>query len=135
MSAREVYLVYDHECPVCDAYCERVQIRESAGTLRRVDARGPGPLMDEITERGLDIDQGMVLKVGDSLYYGSDAIHELSVMSNQSGMFNGLNYWTFRSERLAHLLYPMLRFLRNLLLKFLHKSKINNLKRVGSAWF
>ncbi len=135
MNTREVYLVYDHECPVCDAYCDRVQIRASAGTLRRVDAREPGPLMDEITARGLDIDQGMVLKVGGSLYYGSEAIHELSVLSGQSDVFNGLNYWTFRSERLARLLYPVLRSLRNLLLKFLRKTKINNLKRPGNTSF
>ena len=36
--------------------------------------------MDEITAAGLDIDQGMVLKVGGTLHYGADAIHALSLL-------------------------------------------------------
>lgn len=35
---REVLLVYDEQCPFCDAYCRAVRIRESVGVLRLVDA-------------------------------------------------------------------------------------------------
>ena len=84
--------------------------------------------MDEITAAGLDIDQGMVLKVGSQLYYGSDAIHALSLMSTQIGFFNRLTYWSFRSKAAAGILYPLLRTLRNLLLKMLGKTKINNMR-------
>jgi len=34
------------------------------GRLVLVDARDGGPVMEEITARGFDIDQGMVVKVG-----------------------------------------------------------------------
>jgi hypothetical protein len=105
-----------------------VRIRESAGTLRLVNARDAGAVMDEITAKGLDIDQGMVLKVGNVLYYGSDAIHALSLMSSASGMFNRVNFWLFRSGKRSAILYPVLRFFRNLLLKVLRKTKINNLR-------
>ncbi len=84
--------------------------------------------MDELTQAGLDIDQGMVLKADDSLYYGSDAIHAIALISSRSGCFNKLNYWMFRFKFLSRLLYPILRFFRNLLLKVLGKSKINNLR-------
>ena len=48
------------------------------GDYALVDARKGGcALMDEITARGLDIDEGMVVKVGNDLHYGSDAIFEL----------------------------------------------------------
>ena len=30
-SLREILLVYDEECPLCDAYCRMVRIRESVG--------------------------------------------------------------------------------------------------------
>lgn len=91
--------------------------------------------MDEITRAGLDIDQGMVLKVGTQLYYGADAIHALSLMSTRTGLFNRLAWWSFRSHRTAHLLYPALRSMRNLLLKILGKTKINNLKISGNDRF
>ena len=81
----------------------------------------------EITSQGLDIDQGMVLKMGDQLYYGSDAIHALALIGSRSGVFNRLNYWIFKSKTVSSILYPILRFCRNLLLKILGKCKINNL--------
>ena len=128
MSQHEILLVYDKECPVCNAYCQMTRIRKSVGELRLIDAREPSSVMDEITRLGWDIDHGMVLKVDDNLYYGSDAIHALSLMSSQSGIFNRFNYWVFRSKTLSHLFYPFLRTGRNVLLKLLGKTKINNLK-------
>jgi len=128
MSTTEILLIYDKECPLCHAYCRVARIRKSVGELRLVDARDSSAVMDEITARGWDIDQGMVLKVENNLYYGSDAIHALSLMSSRAGVFNRINYWVFRSHTLSRWLYPLLRFFRNLLLKLLGKTKINNLK-------
>ena len=123
----QVLLVYDKECPACDNYCQFVRIRESVGELVLVDARESTAVLQQVTEMGLDIDQGMVLKLNEQIYYGSDAIHMLSLLGSRSGLFNRLNYFLFRSKRAANILYPVLRTLRNILLKFLGKTKINNL--------
>lgn len=127
MSREEILLVYDRECPACNAYCQIVQIRKSVGELKIVDARENSDVLNEITARGLDIDQGIVLKMGDQLYYGSDAINALALIGSRSGIFNRLNYWIFKSKTISKILYPVLRSGRNLLLKTLGKSKINNL--------
>jgi predicted DCC family thiol-disulfide oxidoreductase YuxK len=132
---REIVLVYDKECPLCDAYCRMVRIRQSVGELKLVDARGESDVVQEITRLGLDIDQGMVVKVDDVLYYGSDAIHVLSMMSSGSGVFNRLNHWIFRSRARSLVLYPLLRDCRNLLLKLLRKTKVNNLQAPGAQRF
>jgi hypothetical protein len=112
-----------------------VKIRESVGNLRIVDARENSEVLHEITAEGLDIDQGVVLKMGDQLYYGSDAIHTLALIGSRSGVFNCINYWVFRSKIISSILYPFLRFLRNFLLKILGKSKINNLEIKGNDKF
>lgn len=125
--SNDIFLVYDKECPACNYYSNLARIRASVGNLVLVDARDGGALMEEITAAGLDIDQGMVLKVGDKLYYGADAIHTLSLMGTRSGFFNRLTYLLFKSGRVAAVLYPVLRCCRNLLLKILRRSKINNL--------
>lgn len=91
--------------------------------------------MQEITAQGLDIDQGMVLKMGGQLYYGSDAIHALALIGSRSNIFNRMNYWIFKSKTASSIFYPVLRFFRNLLLKFLGKSKINNLNSEGNDRF
>ncbi|WP_265519077.1 DCC1-like thiol-disulfide oxidoreductase family protein [Nitratireductor luteus] len=133
--AEEVLLVYDRECPACDVYCRMVHIQPSAGTLRIVNARDPNPVMEEITEAGLDIDQGMVVKKDGRLYYGGEAIHVLAGLSSRTGVFNRMSYYLFRSRTAAHLLYPPLRACRNLLLKALGKTKINNLRIEGNDRF
>ncbi len=127
MNEPDVLLVYDHQCPVCHAYCTRVRLRPDEGQLRLIDARDPSPILEEITRAGLDIDQGMVVQTQGRLYYGADAIHELSLLADRSTIFNRLSYWAFRWNWAARLIYPVLRFLRNLLLKVLGRTKINNL--------
>jgi predicted DCC family thiol-disulfide oxidoreductase YuxK len=135
VNSEEILLVYDQKCPACNAYCQLVRIREKVGGLRIVDARENSEIMDEITEQGLDIDQGIVLKMGGQLYYGSDAIHMLALIGSRSGIFNRINYWIFKSKSASSIVYPFLRFCRNLLLKILGKSKINNLKSKGNDKF
>jgi len=135
MNREELLLVYDKECPACDNYCQLVRIRESVGELKIINARENSAAMDEITDRGLDIDQGMVLKMGGQLYYGSDAIHALALISSRSGIFNRINYWMFKSKTISSWIYPVLRSSRILLLKFLGKTKINNLGMPGNEKF
>lgn len=135
MEREKILLVYDRECPACNAYCQVVRIRQSVGDLCIVNAREDSEIMREITAQGLDIDQGMVLKMGDQLYYGADAIHALALISSRSGLFNRMNYLIFKSKTAAAVLYPLLRSLRNLLLKILGKTKINNLGVPGNDSF
>jgi predicted DCC family thiol-disulfide oxidoreductase YuxK len=132
---RQVLLVYDEECPACNWYCRLARIRTTVGDLQLVNAREPGEVMSRISAAGLDIDQGMVLIIGSEMYYGSDAIHMLSMLSTRSGLFNRLSFHLFRSKRVAAFLYPVLRACRNLLLKILRKSRINNLDIVGNDRF
>ena len=132
---REILLVYDKECPACNYYCRLAKIRETVGDLELVDAREPGSTMNAITAAGLDIDQGMVLIIGNEMYYGSDAIHMLAILSTRTGFFNRLSYHVFRSERISRILYPIFRSSRNLFLKILRKTKINNLDIAGNERF
>lgn len=133
--SEEIVLIYDKECPVCDNYCQVVRIRESVGRLVIVNARQDSELMRELTGLGLDIDQGMVLKMGNQLYFGADAIHALALISSRSGLFNKLNYYIFRSRTVSAWLYPVLRSCRNLLLRFKGVSKINNLRKQNNEKF
>lgn len=122
---KEILLVYDNECPACRYYSHMLRIRDSVGRLKLVNARESSEIMDEITAAGLDIDQGMVLKMGENLYAGADAVHMLSLIGSPSGIFNRINYWAFRSKTVAKILYPLLKLIRALLLKLRGKTKIN----------
>ena len=120
-----IKLVYDGDCPVCRFYATRVDTVGSK--LELVNARDGGALVDEITEAGVDIDAGMVVKVGDDLYFGSDAVQTLASMSTTRDVFNRLTAGLFRSSRLARVFYPPLVGGRKILLRILGRTKINNL--------
>jgi hypothetical protein len=129
----DVWLVYDGLCPVCTFYSRYIRIRAAVGTLHLIDARQPSTLLDEITALGLDIDQGMVLKFKDVIYYGSDAIHMLSLLSSPSGLFNSINFYVFRTRLGASIVYPIGKACRNVLLKLLGIRYIENLKHAETT--
>ena len=135
LSNKKIFLIYDKQCPACDNYCQVLRIKKTIGDLKLINARDKNDIMDSITARGFDIDQGMVLIIDEQLYYGADAIHALALLSSRSGILNRFNYWLFKSKALSLLLYPVLRFFRNLLLKLLNKTKINNLGIDGNENF
>jgi predicted DCC family thiol-disulfide oxidoreductase YuxK len=124
-----VWLVYDGQCPVCTFYCRYVRIRETVGTLHLVDAREPSALLDEVTALGLNIDQGMVLKFKDTIFYGSDAVHILSLLGTTSGLFNRINFHVFRTRLGARIVYPICKAFRNVILKLMGIHYIDNLKQ------
>jgi predicted DCC family thiol-disulfide oxidoreductase YuxK len=119
------WLLYDGECPFCTTYVKLVRIREIVGKLRLVNARDGGPEFEEVKAAGLDLDEGMVLKLSGRLYHGHDCIHALSLLSESKGVFNCFNAWAFRSKARSALLYPTMRAGRNLALRMLGRSKIN----------
>ena len=125
----KIEVVYDKQCPACSIYCELLQSGASDSyQYVLADAREDSEAMREITRRGLDIDEGMVVVKDGELYYGADAIQILAEQGPRQGIFNRLNRLLFGQIWMAHRLYPMLRSLRNLLLRVLGVRRINNLR-------
>lgn len=123
---REAWLVYDGQCPFCSTYVKFLRVRDSVGTMHLVDARKGGPLVDEIRRAGLDLDEGMALKLGGRLYHGADCIHVLALLSTSSGLFNRTSAAVFRSKALSHRLYPVLRAGRNAALFLLGRKQMRD---------
>lgn len=117
-------LIYDGQCPVCSRYVRRLRLQSLPGGLELVDARQGGSVVLEARRRGLSLDEGVVLRVGDEWAHGADALHRLALLSTPVGPFNALNYWLFRSSRRAALAYPLLRGGRNLLLRLLRRPRL-----------
>lgn len=118
------WLVYDGDCPFCSRYVALLRIREAVGPLRLVNARDGGAEVDEVQREGLDLNEGMVLKLSGKLYHGHDCVHALSLLSAPKGLFSRFNGWVFRSPKRAAVIYPVLRAGRNVSLRLLGRRKI-----------
>jgi predicted DCC family thiol-disulfide oxidoreductase YuxK len=123
-----VWLVYDGECPLCQSTAKFFRLKEAKGTLHLLDARSDPnhPILHQIKQRGLNLDEGFVI-VDDGVYYhGKSALRYLSDIGKDRHWFThaiGL----FRSEFMANVFYPLMRGTRNFLLRIRSVPKIDNL--------
>lgn len=111
-----VYVLYDGACPLCRNYCRMLRLRDAVGEVKFVDARQPSNLLDEVSALEMDIDRGMVVKIGNAFFSGADAVHMLALLSSKSGVFNRVIAQVFQFKILALILYPLLRGMRALVL-------------------
>ncbi len=126
-----VWLIYDGECPFCSSYVRMVRLRQAAGNLNLVNARDGGEIVQKVRRLGYDLDEGMVLILGNKYYHGSDCIHAVALLSSSVTFANKINMLIFRSRTLSKYLYPVLRFGRNLVIKLLgHKPLKEYFKEV-----
>src|SRR3546814_11746436 len=108
-----VQIVYDGECPFCSAYVRLVRLRETIGPVEIINAREPHPVLAEIEARGLDLNEGMVVKMNGRFYHGDECVHVLALLSSPSGVFNRAMRAIFSSRAASRALYPPLRRGRN----------------------
>ena len=119
-----VSVVYDGLCPFCSAYTHMLRLRESAGPVRLVDARGEPGLVADLAAAGAPVNEGMAVLYAGRLYHGGDAVHLLALLASDGGLANRLVAGLLRSQRRARLAYPVLRAGRNLALRLLGRAPI-----------
>lgn len=121
-----ITIIYDGDCPFCSRYVEMVRLRESVGDVRLVDARDPDAAawLTAVRLRGLDLNDGMVAIYLDQYYHGDECLHLLAGLTSDSGLFNRINSFVFRSRTVSRYLYPVLRAGRNATLAALGREKL-----------
>jgi predicted DCC family thiol-disulfide oxidoreductase YuxK len=120
-----IMLVYDGDCPICSAYCKALAIRQLESRFEIINARQYHPILEVINERGLNLDEGFVLKIDNDYFHGAEAINRLALISTGVGLFNRLNYFIFKSAYLSRIFYPFLRAGRSILLHLLGRRKMD----------
>ncbi len=94
----DTYLIYDGECPACRNYVRFVRFRDTVGTLHLFDARKAPGWVQQMQQRNMPLDDGMVLILNGRYFHGADAIHHMALLSSGSGLFNRINAQLFRSR-------------------------------------
>lgn len=126
-----IYFVYDGECPICTMGASLYKVRQSVGTLITVDARTEKshPVMGEVNQAKLNLDEGMVIKYNNQLYQGAKALHIMATLGADIGWFNHVNNTLYRSKILANACYPFMKGARNILLRLKGVAKIDNVSQ------
>lgn len=124
-----VWFVYDGECPLCTSAAHALKIKQQYGQLHLINAREAAndPLVQEITRRGLDLDEGMVIYAEDRFYHGKGALKFMARTGDPGNPFMALCKTLFWSDALSKLTYPWMRGARNALLRRRKVGRIDNL--------
>ena len=118
-------IIYDGHCPFCSSYIKLLRLREAIGPVDVIDGRTRPDIVAELNTLEIDIDQGMIVYYRDQIYYGGDALNILSLLSTKSGIWNRMLAAIFAKKSLARMLYPVLRFGRNMTLRLMGQQLIN----------
>jgi len=126
------FLLYDGECPVCSRYVEFVHLQEAVGPVRLINAREAPQLVRELNDLGFAINDGMVMQLHGRLFYGAACVREIARHSQQS-IWGRLQRIMFDGPLRSRYVYAVLKRGRNLLLRILRRSKIDESVRHESA--
>ena len=114
-----ILIIHDGACPFCSAYVRLLRLREQTGAVELLNARETDARIAHYQQQGYDLDQGMLVVMGDVIHAGADALHLLAVCSSPLGWFNRCNVWLFSSCGRARFVYPLLRAGRRIALLML----------------
>jgi predicted DCC family thiol-disulfide oxidoreductase YuxK len=101
-------LIYDGECFFCSNYVRLLNFRAAIGDLVLVDARDRSAV-EALQIRPADLNEGMMLILGEERYFGADALHRLALLSTGHSQLNKLNHFVFQHRALSRILYPFLK--------------------------
>ena len=121
-----ITIIYDGDCPLCDDYIRRLRLVEAAGAIELVNARSDHPCLLEAWQNGHDLDQGMVVMIGNTVFYGAEAVAVLARLSTTNTLFNSLNHAILSRPGVSKRLYPMFKAARRLALLFTGKTRLVN---------
>ena len=130
MNHQKLLIIYDGACPFCTGYVALLRLRESM-QVELLSARSADDRVDEFLALGYRLDDGMLIQLDDIVYVGADAMHQLAIISNHHGLFNRMQRFVFSRRWLAHMLYPLLRLGRRLVL-ILRRTPLIEQARLGS---
>lgn len=85
-----VLFVYDGDCPICQVAARGLRIEKVVGQLNLIDLRSDknNPVVREINDKGLNLDEGMVIKCGGNSYHGADTLQIMASFGTNQGWFN-----------------------------------------------
>lgn len=123
-------IIYDGDCPFCQAYTRLLRLQQGSGPVEMLSARSDDARLLSYWQQGYDLNAGMLVVLNNQVYAGAEAMQVLASCSSASDFFNRLHRTIFSSRKLAAFLYPILKLGRRMTLLLMRvppltESKMN----------
>ena len=78
----KIQIVYDQECPFCSDFVRILRIKSAGNEVELINARETSSDIISKLSAKYNLDDGMVVILDDTEYYGDQAAHVLSILSS-----------------------------------------------------
>jgi predicted DCC family thiol-disulfide oxidoreductase YuxK len=119
-----VQIIYDGQCPACDAYFRFQRLEQSRINVHFTDAREHPEIVRAYLDREIDLNRDFVLRLGKAEYVGGDAVFVLASLGTKWNLCRQLNARLFRFRCVAHAVYRLMRVGRRCLLLLLGRRQL-----------
>ncbi len=120
------YLLYDKDCPFCRNYMKYQEMKENFSDIKILNARDNMELVKELKMLNYNIDDGMILKIEDKIYFGDEVLNFLAKNGKNKNFVSSLTNILFKSYFISKMLYPIFKYFRFLYFKIFLKKFIND---------
>jgi len=119
------FVLYDGECPVCSRFVAWNRLREIRPDIRLIDARQAHDLVTQFREHGIEINDTMVIKLGNLVLVGSDAFAAVVKLGAPRPTVSTMLIKWLANSPIMGPMYPFLVVCRKLLLRVMRREQIN----------
>ena len=121
-----IVVIYDGECPFCANYVKLMNLRNTVGRVTLIDARSEAASIKALVGQGYDLNEGMAVVFGGSVYYGKDAVTFLSSLTHTRNWAGRLLSKLLSNPSRAALLYPVMKLGRRITVRVLGKPLLRH---------
>ena len=117
MQETTLTFIYDGECPFCNHFAELLELRSKIKNISILDGRKNPGLINDLLNKGYDLDKGAILLKNNEIFHGANAINTICKLINQpSSKLLEILSNTFKSSKRTKFIFPFLVTARRLAL-------------------
>ena len=116
-------IYYDGGCPFCKSFVTLSRLK----TMYDVKLHNLRNLPDDVKlfmDQGYNVEDGMLVRVEDEIYFGHQAVQIIADLSNKNKVIGRIYFTIFSNKKFVKFIYPFMRLGRNITLKILGRKKI-----------
>ena len=121
-----VKVIYDGECPFCKSFVYLTNLKKLGYEVSLINAREKSDDIVRDIAKIYNLDDGMVVIIGNDILYGYNAARFLTTGFRATNLLAIMYYLVLRNEKFAELFYPILVKARKFYFRIVGKKLIND---------
>lgn len=128
MKSNKITIIYDGGCPFCSDFVALSNLRTQGYEVNLLNARDSHNKKVQELSIIYDLDDGMLVLIGDDVLFGADAAHFLSQSSGGKTIRGGVYKKLLSNQATLPIVYKVMVFLRKTFFKLTGRALINEKK-------